>query len=177
MSGPRRPGDLDAAAIVRILANHGVLFVVIGAYAAIAQQAPIPATRDIDLTPEAGAENLSRLSAALTDLDARIRTDAEPAGLAFNHDASSLAANAVWNLTSRHGELDIAFTPSDIPGGYAELAPRAHLVVVAEVEVMVADLDDIIRSKEAAGRSKDIRVLPALYRHRDARRDSRERHV
>lgn len=33
-----------------------------------------------------------------------------------------------------------------------------------------ADLDDVILSKELAGRPKDIRVLPALYRHRAARR-------
>jgi len=37
----------------------------------------------------------------------------------------------------------------------------------------VADLDDVIRSKEAAGRPKDIQALPALYRHRDRRRRTR----
>jgi transcriptional regulator with XRE-family HTH domain len=37
------------------------------------------------------------------------------------------------------------------------------------VEVSVADLDDVIRSKEAAGRPKDVQVLPALYRHRQSR--------
>ncbi len=35
-----------------------------------------------------------------------------------------------------------------------------------EIEVTVADLDDVIRSKEAAGRPKDLGVLPALYRYR-----------
>jgi hypothetical protein len=30
--------------------------------------APIPATRDIDLTPETGPENLARLSLALKEL-------------------------------------------------------------------------------------------------------------
>jgi hypothetical protein len=34
----------------------------------------------------------------------------------------------------------------------------------------VADLDDVIRSKELAGRPKDLRVLPTLYRHRASRR-------
>jgi hypothetical protein len=33
------------------------------------------------------------------------------------------------------------------------------------VEVLIADLGDVIRSKEAAGRPKDVRVLPTLYRH------------
>ena len=39
-------------------------------------------------------------------------------------------------------------------------------VVIDDVEVLIADLDDVIRSKEAAGRPKDLRVLPTLYRHR-----------
>ena len=36
--------------------RHQVRYVVIGAFAAIAQQAPIPATRDIDITPDTVAE-------------------------------------------------------------------------------------------------------------------------
>jgi len=35
---------------VAALNRHHVRYVVIGAFAAIAQQAPIPATRDIDIT-------------------------------------------------------------------------------------------------------------------------------
>ena len=56
---------LNAAAIVDVLNRHGVRYVVIGAFAALAQRAPIPATRDIDLTPDSSAENLTRLSQAL----------------------------------------------------------------------------------------------------------------
>src|ERR1700749_2211232 len=77
--------ELNAAAIVAALNRHQVRYVVIGAFAAIAQQAPIPATRDIDLTPDASQENLARLSQALTDLGARIRTEAVPDGLPFSH--------------------------------------------------------------------------------------------
>ena len=44
--------ELNAAAIVAALNRHRVRYVIIGAFAAIAQQAPIPATRDIDFTPE-----------------------------------------------------------------------------------------------------------------------------
>lgn len=84
--------ELNAAAIVAALNRHQVRYVIIGAFAAIAQQAPIPATRDIDLTPEASQENLTRLSLALKELGARIRTEAVLDGLPFSHDATSLAA-------------------------------------------------------------------------------------
>ncbi len=147
-----------------------VRYVVIGAFAAIAQQAPIPATRDINITPETGQDNLARLSLALRELGARIRTEGVPAGLPFNHDATSLAAAEMWKLICPDGEFDISFHPSGFAGGYAQLVVNAHRLRVGEVEVVVADLADVIRSKESAGRPKDLRVLPLLYRHQSARR-------
>lgn len=169
MSGRLGPPDLDAVAIVSTFNRHRVRYVVIGAFAAIAQEAPIDPTRDIDFTPDAAADNLRRLSAALTSLDARIRTDAEAGGFPFDHDATSLARAAVWNLTCEHGEFDISFRPSGFDDGYAQLAVHAHRVTVQGIEITIADLDDVIRSKEAAGRPKDLQVLPVLYRFRASR--------
>lgn len=176
MSGQDGPGELslNPAAIVAALNRNQVRYVVIGAFAAIAQRAPIPATRDIDITPEASQENLARLSQALTGLGARIRTGAVPGGLPFGHDAASLAAAEVWNLVCADGEFDISFHPSGFAGGYAQLAVNAHRLRVGEVDVVVADLADVIRSKESAGRPKDLRVLPLLYRHLSARQAERE---
>jgi hypothetical protein len=168
MSQPDRP-PFRPAAIVAVLNRHQVRYVVIGAFAAIAQQAPIPATRDIDITPDATAENLTRLSQALTELGARIRTEAAPEGLPFGHDAASLAAAEMWNLICDDGEFDISFHPSGFTAGYAQLAPSAHRVRVGDVVVMIADLNDVIRSKEAAGRPKDLQVLPLLYSHQATR--------
>jgi hypothetical protein len=161
---------LNAAAIVHVLNGHGVRYVVIDAFAAIAQRAPIPATRDIDLTPYSSAENLTRLSKALKDLGARIRTNVVDGGLPFDHDGRSLAASPVWNLICSYGEFDVSFLPSGIGGGYEELALKAHRMSVDGVDVMVADLSDVIRSKEAAGRPKDLQVLPILYRFDRQRR-------
>jgi hypothetical protein len=155
---------LRASAIIEVLNRHGVRYVVIGAYAAIAQQAPIRATRDIDFTPDVSADNLERLSAALKSLGARIRTNGIPEGLPFDHDGQSLGASAVWNLICPDGEFDISFRPSGFETGYARLEAKAHMVRVESVDVMVADLEDIIRSKEKAGRPKDLQVLPTLYR-------------
>ena len=176
LSGQDEPGEpsLNPTAIIAALNRNQVRYVVIGAYAAIAQQAPIPATRDIDVTPEASQENLARLSRALIDLDARIRTEAVPDGLPFGHDAASLAAAEVWNLVCADGEFDISFHPSGFADGYAQLAVNAHRLRVGKEEVVVADLADVIRSKESAGRPKDLRVLPMLYRHLSSLRAERE---
>lgn len=157
--------QLSATRILSVLNKHGVQYVVIGAFAAISQRAPIPPTRDIDFTPEASRANLDRLSAALKELHARIRTDRLPEGLAFDHDGASLANAIVWNLICPDGEFDLSFQPAAFAGGYSDLTPNAHRMSVDGVEVLVASLGDVIRSKEAAGRPKDLRVLPTLYRH------------
>ncbi|SDC39407.1 hypothetical protein [Nocardioides lianchengensis] len=65
----------DPAAIVEVLNEHGVRYVVIGGYAATVHGAARP-TLDIDVTPEQSAGNLDRLAAAMRELGAKIRTDA-----------------------------------------------------------------------------------------------------
>jgi hypothetical protein len=157
---------LDAAAIVAELNRHGVNYVVIGAFAAIAQQAPIPPTRDIDITPEETRENLDRLSAALHALGARVRTASVPGGLPFDHNGASLGDAAAWNLICSFGEFDISFRPAAFDRGFTQLAERAHRMRVADTDVLIADIDDVILSKETAGRPKDLLVLPTLYQHR-----------
>ena len=171
-SGPT--GTTDAAAIVAAFNRHGVRYIIIGAFAAIAQQAPIDPTRGIDFTPETSKANLERLSAALRELGARIRTAAVDGGLPFDHDADSLGRATVWNLICDLGEFDISFRPSGFEGGYRQLARRSHVVEVEDIAVRIADLADVIRSKETAGRPKDLRVLPTLYRHLAAQRGPEE---
>jgi hypothetical protein len=63
---------LSAQDILAALNRRGVRYVVIGAFAAIAQGAPIDAAFDIDVTPQRDPQNLERLSLALSDLDTSI---------------------------------------------------------------------------------------------------------
>ena len=95
---PARP-DLSAESILAVFNRRGVRYVVIGAFAAIAQGAPIEATYDIDVTPNRDPQNLKRLSRALSDLDARIRVNDLEETLPFAHDAGSLACMDMLNLT------------------------------------------------------------------------------
>lgn len=50
-----------------------------------------------------------------------------------------------------------------VAGGYDQLVGRTVPIQVGGVRVLVAALADIISSKEAAGRPKDLAQLPALY--------------
>ncbi|MDM4762929.1 hypothetical protein QT381_07910 [Galbitalea sp. SE-J8] len=150
--------EFDPVPILRALRERDVDFVIIGGYASALQGAPF-LTHDVDVTPERSRANLDRLSDALRDLDARIRTLDE--SLPFSHTGASLADAGVWNLTTEHGDLDISFVP-DGTEGYPDLAQDADSVTLHGIEVRVASLADIIRSKQAANRPKDQRVLPTL---------------
>ncbi len=152
--------DLDPEPILSALVEHGVEFVVIGGLAAAAHGSIIP-TYDVDIVPRSTQDNLTHLSAALRQLGARIRTDAVEEGLPFDHDAESLAAATVWNLTTPHGDLDITFTPSGTQG-YPDLIREADQEPFFGVVVHIASLADVIRSKQAANRPKDQRALPVL---------------
>lgn len=154
--------DFRPERILEVLAAHRVDYVMIGGLAAAVHGSDL-VTGDLDITPATGNANLTRLSHALDDLDARIRTDDVPDGLPFAHDAESLARGAVWNLVTDAGDLDLAMRPSGTQG-YDDLRRDAIAIEILGVPTRVAALADIIRSKEAAGREKDRAALPMLRR-------------
>ena len=148
--------------ILRVLKKHDVRFIVIGAVAAIAQGYPLN-TQDIDITPARDPANLERLAAALRDLDARLRVPTNEEGVGFPIDAQMLAGADMWTLQTRYGDLDLSYVPSGTQG-YEDLRRDARDEEIEGVQVGIASLADIIRSKEAAGREKDQAQLPALRR-------------
>lgn len=154
--------ELAPDAILRVLADHGVRCVLIGGFAAVIHGSPY-VTTDVDIVPERSKQNLTRLSDALAAMHAKVWTSAEPEGIPFGNDATSLRDANVWNLLTDHGRLDITFVPSGT-AGYEDLARDAARLTVLGVAVDVASLADVIRSKEAAGREKDRLVLPVLRR-------------
>jgi hypothetical protein len=148
--------------ILGVLAEHGVDLVLIGGFAAVIHGSPY-VTTDLDVVPATDTPNLERLSAALRDLDARVWTASATEGVAFDHDAASLASVGIWNLVTTYGRLDVSFEPSGT-AGYPDLARDAVHLTILGAEVDVASLADVIRSKEAADRDKDRLVLPVLRR-------------
>jgi predicted nucleotidyltransferase len=151
--------------ILGVLDRHQVRYVVIGGLAAILHGAA-HVTTDVDIVPEEAVRNLERLSAALHELNARIRVAGEVEGVPFGHDAESLMRVRIWNLVTDRGNLDITFQPSGTHG-YEDLRRDAVRMSVRGVDVPVAALADVIRSKEAAGRERDRAILPVLRRMLD----------
>jgi hypothetical protein len=152
--------ELDLARLLATLHRHKVAFVLIGGLAAVYHGSPFP-TEDAGITPAADDLNLDRLAAALRELNARNRTADAPEGVLFACDATGLATAQTWNLVTDAGDLDITFRPSGTQG-YPDLRRDSISADIYDVTVLIASLADVIRSKQAANRPKDQRVLPTL---------------
>ena len=152
--------DLDLPQLFAVLDRHRVVYILIGGLAAVYHGSPFP-TEDADITPENSRPNLMRLAAALSEVNARVRTDGTPEGLPFRCDAETLAAGRTWNLTTDVGDVDISFEPSGTRG-YRDLNREAETARLYGVTVRIASMGDVIRSKQAANRPKDQRALPTL---------------
>jgi hypothetical protein len=159
-------GDFDPEAMLKALTEGEVRFILIGGMAAVLH-GDVGVTVDIDVVPERTDENLERLAEALRSLGARIRTEGESDGLPFDCSMEffrNLPPDAIVNMTTETGDLDVAFCPSGT-SGFADLKRDAIEIEAADrLHILVASLEDVIRSKEAAGREKDRMALPRLRR-------------
>jgi Nucleotidyl transferase of unknown function (DUF2204) len=133
---------LDALEQVRLEA------VIVGATAAIMHDAPV-LTRDIDLLIRDTDLNRRKLDALSQRLGG-----ASPARV-------SELTNTLRILGT---EIPIDILLDRIAGGlsFERLKSRAAHVAVGKHTALVASLEDIIRSKEAAARPKDLAMLPIL---------------
>jgi hypothetical protein len=150
----------DPEAMLRVLTDHQVRYILIGGLAATLHGSPLR-TGDADICPARDDDNLARLASALGQLGARIRTADAPAGLPFACDATFFRNVELVNLTTSVGDLDVCFIPAGTRG-YDELHSRVVDYDLGGLVVPVAALADVIRSKEAASRDKDKAALPTL---------------
>lgn len=133
--------------LLRALARHGVEFVVVGGVAAQIHGWQ-GATLDLDVAVSAGEQNVGRLNAALASVGA-----GEGAVGAFG-----------TTFTTTYGRLELV-RRADGVGHYADWFEGAQKhELSAGLTISVAAPADILRSKEAAGREKDLAVLPAMRR-------------
>lgn len=155
------PAALDPHCVFSVLDQHAVDYVLIGGLAAVLHGSTAM-TNDADILPDADPANLERLGAALGELEARLRVDDNPDGVAFEPHPSLIASMAMLNLTTRCGDLDLTFTPAGLDG-YGGVRERSVVFEVGGLQIHVAALADIIASKTAADRPKDHATLPILH--------------
>jgi len=149
----------DPLRILAVLARHEVRYVLIGGTAGRLHGSPL-LTEDVDLVPALDPGNLAALAAALRELGARLAAEGVEGGLPIPLDENTFAS-PLMGFETAAGAIDVAREAVG-RGGFEELRARAVLFEIAGVRVLVAALDDIIGSKEAADRAKDRADLEVL---------------
>jgi hypothetical protein len=137
------------ARIAKLLDLHGLEAVLIGNAAAALQGAPVT-TVDLDFLFRKTPANLKKLKALAADLEAVIFKPEYPVSgllrVARDTDGSQLDfMTAIDGIRSFEG-----------------LRKRASVVRFGDATLYVAALADIIKSKKAAGRPRDLAVLGIL---------------
>ncbi len=154
--------------LVEVLDRHGVEYLIVGGIAARAHGARRE-TQDLDCVIRRSRTNLGCLAEALKELHAHLRvtgmSDEEMAALPVRVDAETLARSEISTWRTDAGDIDVL---ADIPAGagarrtYEDLLPRSARLDAGGVVVAVANLEDVIESKEWANRDKDRAALPEL---------------
>jgi hypothetical protein len=145
----------DPYELLSALQSHSVSFVVIGAFARVVHGTR-ELTKAIDITPSVREENLTRLEAALEDLDAR-RADSKPLDL-------RAMPGPVVELETRAGELKLVPEPAGTRG-YDDLRRRAEREPLGHgLRPQVASTDDLARMLGALDREQDAERLLRLRR-------------
>jgi predicted nucleotidyltransferase len=158
----------DVRALLRLLSEAGVEYIVIGGVAATAHGSA-RATLDLDIVYRRTAANIGRLVRALAPCRPYLR--GAPPGLPFRWDAATIQRGLNFTLTTTVGDLDVL---GEIVGGgdYDALLASTQLVPAFGVECRLLDLDRLIEVKRAAGRPKDFEAIAELETIRERRQDS-----
>jgi predicted nucleotidyltransferase len=143
--------------ILRILKEHEVEFILVGALAGVLQGA-LATTQDVDILHRRTAENVSKLRQALLSMGAyyweHINKRLEP-------EERTLMLPGHHLLKTDFGFLDVLGTVGD-KQSYEDLIDRTEELSVSGHNINALNLEALIETKEQAGRDKDKLALPLL---------------
>jgi len=144
--------------LVHVLSDAGVEFVLVGGLAVVAH-GYVRTTADLDLCYARSPANLKRIVSALSPAKPRLR--GAPPGLPFFFDETTLRNGLNFTLESDYGEIDLLGELAGL-GGYGDISLEAQTIRLYERDVLILSLDQLLRSKAAAGRAKDLVDIEAL---------------
>ena len=176
---PRKPPDL--AALVRVLAEHDVRYVVTGSVAALLHGVDLQ-PGDLDVTPALDTANLERFARALAAVGTgpapdgpfgewQTQPDGERRWVQRPPRPGEREARLEWRpdpadpstfdelLESCHGALDIVPLVS---GTYEDLAPRAATIEAFGVALLVESIADLLATLTIPRRPKDVERVATL---------------
>jgi hypothetical protein len=148
----------DFEALIRLLAQNGVEYILVGGAAATAHGAA-RLTLDLDIVYRRTPDNLERLASSLAPYHPYLR--GAPPGLPFRLNAATIRRGCNITLVTDLGDIDLL---GEITGGgrYEDLLPDSLSLTLFGNEVRCLGLRRLIEVKRAAGRPKDFDALAEL---------------
>jgi predicted nucleotidyltransferase len=149
---------------LKALSENEVDFVIIGGVAITAYGSAY-ITQDLDFFYSRAAENLKRIVIALAPYNPFLR--GFPKDLPFFWDVRTLQSGTNFTLDTDIGNIDLLGEVAGV-GDYSTVKASAVEMRICNIMVRVISLEDLIKAKRAAGRTKDLLVLPELEALREA---------
>jgi hypothetical protein len=143
---------------VQVLCDAEVDFIIIGGVAAMLHGSA-SVTNDLDIFYSRAKLNLKKLKEALAPFHPRPR--GFPHDLPFVWDEASIRNSTVLTLKTDLGYVDLLAEVAGL-GTYEEIKARSKITEAFDRRVALLDLRSLIEAKRAAGRNKDLLVLPEL---------------
>lgn len=143
---------------LRLFREHDVKFIIIGGAAAIAHGSS-RLTQDLDLLYARDEINLKNIVSALKGQHPYLR--GAPPNLPFLWDIETLRQGLNFTLITDLGSIDLL---GEIVGGgtYEKLLPNSSLISIFGTECRCLSLEQLIQTKQAAGRPKDLEAVAEL---------------
>lgn len=149
---------------ITAFASNSVEFVVIGGVA-ISLHSSGYLTYDIDFCFSRERENLKRIALALAPFEPRLR--GFPPELPFIWDEQTLSGGTTFTLETSLGDIDLLGEVAGVGDFKGVLAESVNFDLFG-YKVKVLSIRALIKAKRAAGRTKDLLVLPELEALREA---------
>lgn len=152
--------------LLKRLNDHGVEYVIVGGLAGVIHGSSI-VTEDVDVCAPMTPENIERIVAAFRGTDARHRMN--PVRPPLPEDPAALAGYKNLYLVTSAGQIDVLSEISGI-GDFARASEGAIKVDLGGIQCPVISIDNLIASKRAMGRPKDIQSAIELEAIRERMR-------
>ena len=143
---------------LKSLTAEKVDFIVVGGLAISAHSTGY-ITTDLDFCYLRTKENLGRIVAALAPFNPRFRN--YPEDLPFVWDERTLQNGTNFTLTTEIGDIDLLGEVAGI-GDFDAVKNDSVTEILYDCEIRILTIDGLIKAKKAAGRVKDLLVLPEL---------------
>jgi hypothetical protein len=148
--------ELETA--IKSLAENQVDFVIIGGVAFNLHSSAY-VTYDFDFCYKRTRENLKKIVSALLLFNPKPRDF--PKHLPYFFDETTLLNATNFTFQTEIGDIDLLGEVAGV-GDYDSVENESVIMELFGFDVRVLSLDGLIKSKRAAGRTKDLLVLPEL---------------